>query len=258
MHVHTFRPMLVETLSFKVITSKNMFTNMRLEHTAEAIVVPPLWEKNGGHGRVIASKRKTFITRRKVFMLLLVQTRSAEAGQQSPRATRSRRSRQKINPASCRARSVNGDDGLEDIMLNHALRGEKLPSVPYFSPKPGERSIFCHRREIVFFVVSFRRTSSQMCFCRMPGRRTPRIIDLRVNTMNLGWGGAPNERATFTFRFHDVACVVGQRLLRSRNLAASIQHSATLNPDRTAVCRIVFQLQKQKVINTYQVVRRES
>ena len=50
-------------------------------------------------------------------------------------------------PASCRARPVNVDDGLEDIRWIRGLGGEKLPS----SLKPEKTPIFCHRRGIENF-----------------------------------------------------------------------------------------------------------
>ena len=40
-----------------------------------------------------------------------------------------------------------------------------------------------------------------MLFYQTPGRRPLRIIGRRLNTVTLGWVGAPDERALF--RFHD-------------------------------------------------------
>ena len=67
----------------------------------------------------------------------------------------------------------------------------------------------------IFFVICFLYTSGQMFFSQTPGRRPPQITALRVNSVILGWVGAPNERAPF--RFHDaIADFADQCLARTR------------------------------------------
>ena len=44
-------------------------------------------------------------------------------------------------------------------------------------------------------VVCFLYTRGQMVFPQTTGRRLPHITGLRVNSVTLGWDGAPNERA---------------------------------------------------------------
>ena len=59
-----------------------------------------------------------------------------------------------------------------------------------------------------------------MLFYQTPGRRPLRIIGRRLNTVTLGWVGAPNERTPF--RLDDaVVGFVDRCLPRTRNLADS-------------------------------------
>ena len=48
-----------------------------------------------------------------------------------------------------------------------------------------------------------------MFFSQMPGRRPPCITGLRVNSLVLGWVGAPNERVPL--RVHDAIAVFAAR-----------------------------------------------
>ena len=68
-------------------------------------------------------------------------------------------------------------------------------------------------------------TRGQMCLYQTPGRRPPRITGRDVNTVTIGWVGAPNERTSF--RIHGaVVGFVDRCLSRTRNLAASNKHLA--------------------------------
>ena len=54
-------------------------------------------------------------------------------------------------------------------------------------------------------------TPAAKYFSQTPGRRPPHITGLRVNSVTLGWVGAPNERAPF--RFHDAIADFADRCL---------------------------------------------
>ena len=54
---------------------------------------------------------------------------------------------------------------------------------------------FSPSERIEFFVVCFLYTSGQMFLSQTPGRCPPHITGLCVNSVTLGWAGAPNERA---------------------------------------------------------------
>ena len=68
-----------------------------------------------------------------------------------------------------------------------------------------------------FFVICFLYTSGQIFFSQTPGRRPPHITGLRVNSVTLGWVGAPNERAPF--RFHDAIAFFADRCLTRTRIA---------------------------------------
>ena len=126
-------------------------------------------------------------------------------------------------PASCRARPVNVDDGLEDIRWIRGLGGEKLPAASNaLLPNLKKGLFFAIGEGSIIFVAFFLpvHSSAQMCLYQTPGRHPPPITGRFVNTVTRGWVGAPNGRAPF--RFH-VAVVgfVDRCLSRTRNLAAS-------------------------------------
>ena len=50
-----------------------------------------------------------------------------------------------------------------------------------------------------------------------PGRRPPHVTDFRVNSVTLGWVGAPKERAPF--RCHDEIAGFADRCLTSTRIA---------------------------------------
>ena len=120
-------------------------------------------------------------------------------------------------PASCRARPVNVDGGLEDIRWISGLGGDKLSPVFYaLLPNLKKRSIFCHQRGIKIFFTCFLHSSTRMCFYQTSGRRPPRITGRLVNTVIRGWVGAPNERAPFIFH-SAVVIFVDRCLSKTRN-----------------------------------------
>ena len=150
------------------------------------------------------------------------------ADQNPPHATIDFRSRHTLvksihgQPASCRARPVNVDGGLEDVMWTRGIGSETLPAASYDPHQTlnirlffaiGERSIIC--------VFCFLHTSRLMFFSSdaWPGHRPPHITGRRVDTVTPGWVGAPNERAPF--RFHNaIVGFVDRCLSRTCNLAA--------------------------------------
>ena len=98
-------------------------------------------------------------------------------------------------PASCRARPVNIDD-FQNSMWIRGLGGERLPAMSYaLCPSLKKCLIFAIGAESRFLVVCFLYTSGQMFFSQTPGRCPPHITGLCVNSVTLGWAGAPNERA---------------------------------------------------------------
>ena len=92
---------------------------------------------------------------------------------------------------------MNGDGSLEGFILIRALVDERLPPVSFALDST---SVFLSWREIDNFVVCFVHNSGQLFVHQTPGRRPPQNTGFSVDTVNLGWCGAPNERATF--RFH--------------------------------------------------------
>ena len=89
-------------------------------------------------------------------------------------------------------------------------------------PKPEKCLIFAVGDGSILFVICSLHTSGQMFFSQTPGRRPPCMTGLRVNSVTLGWVGAPNERTPF--RLHDaVVGFLDRCLSRTRDLAASNQ-----------------------------------
>ena len=119
-------------------------------------------------------------------------------------------------PASCRARTVNTDDHLENSMRIHPVRGERLPAASYALCSNVKNVSFLPSQRTRFFAVYFYTRAAKCCFSQTPDRRPPHITGRRVNTaVSLGWVGAPNERAPF--RVHDaVIGFVDKYLTRSR------------------------------------------
>ena len=84
------------------------------------------------------------------------------------------------------------------------------PKNAYFLPSEMNRDFFSS----VFYQVY---TSSQMFFAQTPGRRPPCITGLRVNSVTLGWVGAPNECAPL--RVHDAIAVFAALCLTRTRIA---------------------------------------
>ena len=124
-------------------------------------------------------------------------------------------------PASCRARPVNVDDGIEDIGWIRGLGGEKLPAASYaLLPNLKKDLFFAIGEGQRIFAACFLHSSAQMYLYRTPSRRPPRITGLVVSTVTRRWVGAPNERTSF--RIPDAAVgFVDRCLSRTRNLTAS-------------------------------------
>ena len=75
-------------------------------------------------------------------------------------------------PALCRARPVNVDDGLEDIRWIRGLGGEKLPAVSYALPPNLKKSLFFAIGEgSRNFVACFLHSSACVCIRRLAGAR---------------------------------------------------------------------------------------
>ena len=120
--------------------------------------------------------------------------------------------------ASCRARPVNIDGDLRNFMWIHVRGGERLLVMSYaLCPNPPKCLFFAIGDGSRFFVICFLRTSGQLFFSQTPGRRPPYITGLRVNSVTLGWFGAPNERAPL--RAHDSTAVFAVRCLTSTPIA---------------------------------------
>ena len=84
-------------------------------------------------------------------------------------------------------------------------------------PKPEKCLFFAIGDGSRFFVICFLRTSGQLFFSQTPGRRPPYITGVRVNSVTLGWVGAPNERAPL--RVHDAIAVFAARCLTRTRIA---------------------------------------
>ena len=92
---------------------------------------------------------------------------------------------------------MNVDDGLEDIGWIRGLGGERLPPASYpLLPNLKKNLFFAIGEGSRIVVVCFLHTSGQTFLYQTPGRRPPRItvyISGRgVNTVTMGWVGAPN------------------------------------------------------------------
>ena len=146
-------PMTMETRCSKVI-----FPNYAKRKPAQDTLVPPLWgtrAKNVRFSRIICSRCCTSTRRNLRFHVENCQ----HADQKQP----TRRYAFDLDigaprgqPASCRARPVNVDDGLEDIRWIRGLGGEKLPAASCALLQNLEKgSIFCHRRGIENFCRLF-------------------------------------------------------------------------------------------------------
>ena len=121
-------------------------------------------------------------------------------------------------PASCRARPVNIDDDLQHSMGVRGLGGERMPAMSYaLCPNFKKCQIFAIGAGSRFLVVCFLYTSGQMFFSQTPGRCPPHITGLRVNSVTLGWAGAPNEHALC--RFHDAIAVFADRCITRNRIA---------------------------------------
>ena len=129
-------------------------------------------------------------------------------------------------PGSCRARPVNVDDGLEGIRLIRGLEGETLPAASNaLLPNLKKGRFFAVGEGSRLFVACFLHSSAQMCLYQTPGRHPPSITGRFVNTVTIGWVGAPNGRAPFIFH-GAVVGLVDRCLSMTRNLAASNKHLA--------------------------------
>ena len=84
-------------------------------------------------------------------------------------------------------------------------------------PKLEKMSDFCHRRGIEICSRLFSVHQRPNVFSQTPGRRRPHITGLRVNSVTLGWVGAPNERAPL--RVHDAIAVFADRCLTRTRIA---------------------------------------
>ena len=103
-------------------------------------------------------------------------------------------------------------------MWIHGLGGERLLVMPYaLCPNPKSAYFLPSKMDRDFFVICFLYTSGQMFFSQTPGRRPPYITGLRVNSVTLGWVGAPNERAPL--RVHDAIAVFAARCLTRTRIA---------------------------------------
>ena len=129
-------------------------------------------------------------------------------------------------PGSCRTRTVNADDCLEDNRWIRGLGGEKLPAASNaFLPNLIKGLTFAIREGSRIFVACFLHSSAHMCLYQTSGPRPSHPTGRFVNTVTRGWVGDPNERTLF--RFHGaVVGFVARCLSRTRNLAASNKHSA--------------------------------
>ena len=216
LYLHVVRPMTTETRCCKVF-----FPKYPKKKSAEDTLVPPLWGKWGGKCLFLWIFCSRCCTRRKL-CFHVGNCQHADQKQFTQRyafdldieSTHGQ-------PASCRARPVNLDDGLEDIRWIRGPGGEKLPAASNaLLPNLKKGLFFAIGEGSRIFVACFLHSSAQMCLYQTPGRRPPRITGRFVNTVTRGWVGAPNERAPF--RFHGAVAVFVHRCLsRTRNLAAS-------------------------------------
>ena len=83
-------------------------------------------------------------------------------------------------PASCRARTMNEDDGLEDIKWIRGLGAQVASGIVRSSPKP--EKVYLRSERDRDFVACFLHNSAKMCLCQTPGRHQPLITGCFVNT----------------------------------------------------------------------------
>ena len=131
------------------------------------------------------------------------------------------RSRYRINPRSTRFVSGKASEYRwrpPKFHVDSWSRGREVArDVLRSLPKPEKCLFFAIGDGSRFFVICFLYTSGQMFFSQTPGRRPPYITGLRVNSVTLGWFGAPNERAPL--RAHDSTAVFAVRCLTSTPIA---------------------------------------
>ena len=84
-------------------------------------------------------------------------------------------------------------------------------------PKPEKMPIFLPWERDRDFLRLFSIHQRPKFFSQTPGRRPPHITGLRVNSVTLGWVGAPDERPPF--RFHDVIAILADRCLTRTRIA---------------------------------------
>ena len=200
--------------------SKVIVPNYSKKKPAQDTLVPPLWGtrgKNVRFSRIIYSRCCT----RRNLRFHVENCQHADQKQLTRRyafdldigATRGQ-------PASCRARPVNLDDGLEDIRWIRGLGGEKLPAA--------SNALLSNLKKGLFFAIAegsrilspvfYTAAPKRVCIRRLADAR--HLSPVVLWTLTRGWVGAPNERAPF--RFHDaVIGFVDRCLSRTRNLAAS-------------------------------------
>ena len=78
-------------------------------------------------------------------------------------------------PASCRARSMNVNDGREDIRWIRGLGGERLPAASYALLLNLKNCLFLPSERDREFLSVFLHTIGRMFLYQTPGRRPPRI-----------------------------------------------------------------------------------
>ena len=100
---------------------------------------------------------------------------------------------------------MNIDNDLQNVVGIHVLGGERLPAMSYaLCPNLKKCHLFSiHQRPNVF--------------SQTPGRCPPHITGFRVNSVTLGWVGAPNERAPL--RVHDAITVFAAPCLTRTRIA---------------------------------------
>ena len=120
-------------------------------------------------------------------------------------------------PACCRARPASVYGGLEDIRWVHGLEAESLPAASYGLLPNQKNAYFCAIRDgSRKIVICFVHVSGPLFFYHTPGQRPPHITGHCVNTVTLGWIGAPNER-TPSIVYDAVVGFVDRCLSRTRN-----------------------------------------
>ena len=157
--------------------------------------------------------------------LLILVANCQHADKKSARATIDARSRHRLSPRTTRLVTGKANEyrwrPRRYQVDQWSRRRELAGGVLRYPPKPGEKNLFFAIRDgsrncVIYFV----HTSGQLLFYHTPGQRPPYVTGYCVNTVTLGWVGAPNERTPF--KFHDaVVGFVDRCLSRTRKLAAS-------------------------------------